>query len=360
VYTYKSISDDPTCQAGTAISWALDLFEKPGAAKMAPAERTTAFDKVPLSLYTHSEKYPIASYTRLFAWKSDTPAQTKIISVKKALSEDKPVVIGLNCPDSFQYAKGVWQPTEDPSKQYGGHALCVIGYDDTKYGGAFNIQNSWGTEWGNNGYIWMRYKDFAAFVMEAYEMVEKMGSGRNAAEYAGRAGVVFYHSKAAMPVRFNSQGYYQTTDAYSAGTRFHFLIGNDTPAFVYAFASDDTHPDKTSLIFPQKGVSAALDYGTNTIAFPAEKQWIMLDNQAGTDYLVILYSKKPLNLDAIRSAYAGAKGEFPARVLAAVGADYIPPSDGKYEVSSISFSAKSLNPDAVFGLLLAIRHSRSQ
>ena len=33
----------------------------------------------------------------------------------------------------------------------GGHALCVIGYDDQAK--RFEIINSWGTGWGNNGFF---------------------------------------------------------------------------------------------------------------------------------------------------------------------------------------------------------------
>lgn len=42
----------------------------------------------------------------------------------------------------------------------GGHAMVLIGYDDEKYGGAFQIVNSWGEDWGVNGKIWVKYKDF--------------------------------------------------------------------------------------------------------------------------------------------------------------------------------------------------------
>ena len=45
----------------------------------------------------------------------------------------------MNCPDSFDdlYGKDLWQPFESPYDNYGGHAMCVAGYDDDKYGGAF-------------------------------------------------------------------------------------------------------------------------------------------------------------------------------------------------------------------------------
>ena len=53
--------------------------------------------------------------------------------------------------------------------------MCVIGYDDYKEGGAFQIMNSWGPEWGKNGVAWVPYNVFDAFVVEAYG-VYPMGS----------------------------------------------------------------------------------------------------------------------------------------------------------------------------------------
>ena len=38
----------------------------------------------------------------------------------------------------------------------GGHAISAFGYDDEK--GALLIRNSWGEEWGENGYGWLPYE----------------------------------------------------------------------------------------------------------------------------------------------------------------------------------------------------------
>lgn len=51
----------------------------------------------------------------------------------------------------------------------GGHAVCLVGYDDNKTftadgttsKGAFLVRNSWGTGWGLAGYFWMSY-DYVA------------------------------------------------------------------------------------------------------------------------------------------------------------------------------------------------------
>lgn len=40
-----------------------------------------------------------------------------------------------------------------------GHAMCIIGYDDSKFGGAFEVMNSWGDNWGDDGYFWVKYSD---------------------------------------------------------------------------------------------------------------------------------------------------------------------------------------------------------
>ena len=62
---------------------------------------------------------------------------------------------------------GMWAP------KYGenlteAHAMCVVGYDDNRYGGSFEVMNSWGNKYGDNGFVWIKYADFAKLVYEAY------------------------------------------------------------------------------------------------------------------------------------------------------------------------------------------------
>lgn len=57
-----------------------------------------------------------------------------------------------------------------PPAEHGRHAMVVIGYDDDMgANGAFRIVNSWGTNWGDNGYFWVDYNFFVdKFVYSAY------------------------------------------------------------------------------------------------------------------------------------------------------------------------------------------------
>jgi C1A family cysteine protease len=37
------------------------------------------------------------------------------------------------------------------------HDVGIIGWDDSKGGGAWLMRNSWGTKWGDGGYAWVKY-----------------------------------------------------------------------------------------------------------------------------------------------------------------------------------------------------------
>jgi hypothetical protein len=233
--------------------------------------------------------------------------------------------------------------------------MCVVGYDDGKYGGAFEIQNSWGTDWGNDGYIWIKYQDFANWVREAYEIIESLSGFKDAVLYSSSIEIEVFGSSQGMPVIYDRQGFYRTRLAYIEGTEFQFQMTNRHPAYVYAFSADDYTPG-TVRIFPLKGVSPVLDYTDATIAWPGEYEWMRLDNVPGTDYLVVLFSKTALDIDAIERRYANESGSFTQRVERAVGPDFIPYGSVDYNSNKIEFSAQSANPKAVFGLLLAIEH----
>ena len=108
--------------------------------------------------------------------------------LKKAISEGKPVLIGITCSEE------IYEPTEGciglPLGSFiiGGHAMLAVGYDDEKemtirgrrYKGFVECQNSWGEDHGDKGFLWIPYeyftyrtKDFGmGFVMDMYTAVD--------------------------------------------------------------------------------------------------------------------------------------------------------------------------------------------
>ena len=69
------------------------------------------------------------------------------------------VVIGTD--DNYYDVGNDGEYTLPTSETWNGlHAVTMVGYDDYKNGGSFLFVNSWGQDWGDNGYFWVTYKDF--------------------------------------------------------------------------------------------------------------------------------------------------------------------------------------------------------
>jgi len=82
-----------------------------------------------------------------------------INAIKYALSLKKPVMIAIMVDNLFESggnANHIWTPNTGSS--IGGHAITIIGYDDSKQ--AFYVQNQWGANWGDHGFIWIAYNMF--------------------------------------------------------------------------------------------------------------------------------------------------------------------------------------------------------
>jgi len=167
-FTYKLISKSRSCNEAVSIEAALASMEQQGAALKQQVPETCV-SRLYSRDYSNARRYKIGGYSRLFY--RDARSNDKIQSVKYAIAQGQPVVVGMNCTPSFENAenKNLWRRTESMhTRNYFGHALCVVAYDNEKYGGAFQLMNSWGTNWGNDGFIWVKYADFAAFTKYGY------------------------------------------------------------------------------------------------------------------------------------------------------------------------------------------------
>jgi C1A family cysteine protease len=80
--------------------------------------------------------------------------------MKGCLAEGYPFVFGFAVYESFEsdeVARTGVVPMPDPNveEQVGGHAVMAVGYDDSQQ--RFLIRNSWGADWGMDGYFTMPY-----------------------------------------------------------------------------------------------------------------------------------------------------------------------------------------------------------
>jgi C1A family cysteine protease len=119
--------------------------------------------KPPTAAYTDALKRKVTGYQRCADFNA----------VKNAVAAGNPVTIGFTVYDSFE---GAWGdiphgqagsgmmpfPNTATESVLGGHAVCIVGYDDTlpvagRANGRFIVRNSWGTGWGDAGYFYMPY-----------------------------------------------------------------------------------------------------------------------------------------------------------------------------------------------------------
>ena len=172
IFVYYQIkdADDVECQNGSYISDAFKLLQSKGAPKYKDFE-TQCAERIPQQLFETAKDYVIDDYFRLFS--SNDSRTKKIENTKKALSENKPVVVCMAVYESFSDAKDKWNGVKKAGEKPGYHAMCAVAYDDEKYGGAFLLMNSWDTNWGNGGFTWISYDDYCANCDHAYEMYIK-------------------------------------------------------------------------------------------------------------------------------------------------------------------------------------------
>ena len=55
-------------------------------------------------------------------------------------------------------------------KLMGGHAICIVGYDNTLK--IFKFKNSWGKNWGSNGYGYLPYAYMNKYCSDAWSATD--------------------------------------------------------------------------------------------------------------------------------------------------------------------------------------------
>jgi C1A family cysteine protease len=85
-----------------------------------------------------------------------------LLQMKACLAAGSPIVLGFSVYTAFEgslVAKtGVLNMPQKGEKLLGGHAVLCVGYVDKDK--RFIVRNSWGTDWGQDGYFTIPYDYF--------------------------------------------------------------------------------------------------------------------------------------------------------------------------------------------------------
>ncbi|MFN8253300.1 MAG: C1 family peptidase [Ferruginibacter sp.] len=310
------------CQ-GSYIQRAMEFMSKNGALPFNdfPYDPTDCSRQANSSLIQKAQNYKIHGFTRLT--EGDELSAFNIRAIKEHLAKDAPVVIGMMVGGSFMQemmGQKIWHPTSMDRQQmgFGGHAMCVIGYDDRLEGGAFQIMNSWGSDWGQNGIAWVRYGDFKEFVREAYgvDPLPKRGAALNIPlEY--NIGLVNNETKQYIPISNAGGNLFKTTTPIKKGTRFKMEIKNSTECYIYLFASQTDN--SSQVLFPYKPIHSPYCGITGYRLFP-RKESMEADAVGERDYMAIVVSTSALDYNAVNASInKSTAATFPAKVNEALG-----------------------------------------
>lgn len=341
------------CNSGIVISKALQaLLEKGNClAKEYDFDVNDCGRELTPNLFESARQYQISDYIPLF--KSDAPVEEKIQMAKRVLSQRKPIVIGMRILQNFlQIREGdnSWWPTIGNKTPAGGHAMVVVGFDDDKFkspnpnpnmSGAFKIMNSWGKNWGEDGFIWVRYAHFAEYCRYAYALILQDGAPIDLSEEATLASEDIPSVDANTPTaaataetrkllqlsgsfgfqKFTGEwnngepvfdeakvklqnGYYTLSGRPKIGDSFQLYVksGFDN-GYIYVFSVDAV--GKTAVHFPKEQSnninlkareSALVMSGGALLNIPGGKRVLRL-RQPGDDHLVVLFSTQKITQD---------------------------------------------------------------
>ena len=369
LYQMVKAPEDIDCQAGSNPVLGFDTLKAMGIPRS--VTMPYACNQPPsAAALLEAVDYRIEDYAVLYFLEEQDP-KVRVDTTRKALAEGFPVMLAFIVPESFYKPGKVWRelPTDNgPSGQHGRHAMLVVGYDDTFEGGAFRVLNSWGPNWADGGYVWIPYREYGLYslgALQAYgpRLEEKAAEGSELAK-AWLGGKMKFELRdgEAMPAYRAAEGQfefeelvaYRMSRSYPSGTRFRFRVTAESECYLYAYATDLTG-EITQILPFDDGMSPRIGR-KSTLAFPSETKVIRMDAQPGNDYLLLLYSARPIDAKELFTKLQAGDGTLSSRVAAALGERLVPRKSVDYDANEIGFALRKPPKGDVVPLMIELRH----
>jgi len=142
----KSIAKQGACKEAT---WPYEATEADPQTQLFP-QNSPPVTKPPAAAYQEAQAYEAISYFRV---------QQSLAQMKGCLADGFPIVMGFSVYESMYDSHGnpvkVLPMPSGTDNQIGGHAVLLVGYDDSKQ--LFTVRNSWGPNVQDHGHFYMPY-----------------------------------------------------------------------------------------------------------------------------------------------------------------------------------------------------------
>lgn len=304
-YLYNLIKIDDDCQ-GSYIHRAIEIMSQKGAVPFSDMkyDERTCSQPIPSNLDDKASNFRIKGAQRIGENPNAGLTLKDILQIKHALNAGSPVAIGMMVGGSFMQAmmgKKVWIPEEEDYSQrgFGGHAMTVIGYDDNLEGGALQIMNSWGPEWGQDGIAWVRYTDFVEFTKEAYAYAPMGEAGKPVpTEFTVEFSLFNPKTNEDIPLQHLGNGRFKTQRKIQPGTPFKVKIKNNVDCYSYIFGQETDN--SCYVLYPYSPKHSPYCGVTGVRVFPRGYN-MTPDDKGKNDVIAVLISRKARNYDEVKT-----------------------------------------------------------
>lgn len=342
------------CKQGAQLSDALALLRKQGdcLARDFDLALEDCERKPSEVLCQMARKDTIIDYVTLFGL-SD-PAHSKILQIKTALASHRPVIVGMSILTNFYQLREAryWWPQLGNTTPAGGHAMVVVGYDDQA--GAFLLLNSWGKDWGDKGFIRIKYEHLGQYCKYAYVLVTNTRDGDDTSPTGQTLALACNMRSLENGTTWNNVvfgghgGLYTSSLQWPKGQLFQLDVQLHQPdSYMYVFSVDaennvHVHWPRQAALNPKFTDlnESALNLESEVLfTIPAPDKALKI-SYTGKDVIYILLAAKPLyDLKFIMEKLRYANGNYIERLERIMGKHLIAPTDILYAPDSINATA---------------------
>ena len=254
-------------------------------------------ETIPDSIYEKAALHKIDDYEQL--WMLNYTPEDRVEAVKKALYRGNPIMIAIKISPLMQTHKQDYYINEfdenSPDLLY--HGMCVVGYNDSKYGGSFRLMNSWGESWGDNGFTWIKYADFARYVYEATEIIDNQ-SVHVQNEISGS--IKFENMKGEnYHVTPLHGSYFRFNEPARVGDRYRIVFNNNQDNYIYILT--ENADGKAIVAHPRSHASnKPINSAVNQLYYPNKNYYFRLNEVHEDKPVVLIHSKNRLEVNELR------------------------------------------------------------